>query len=272
MDNEIYAMQKRLWIGICLTWILVSCAPTEVSPPSAPTAATPIIESSAPIIPTATSTPTLLPTNTPLPTDTPSPSITPTFAILRGTVLETSNCRYGPGAPYLYFTGLVTGSNLEVIGRREDSQWLYVQAIGGHNPCWVKASQMNVNGDINSLEIDYPDQAPLPQSPFYPPTAVTKVLRDGTQVKVIWLDIPLRAGDDESPIMQHYILEVWHCVGGQIVFDPFATNDISITFTDEPGCNRPSHGRIFVQEKHGFAGPAEIPWPSPLAVTVTPTP
>jgi hypothetical protein len=186
--------------------------------------------------------------------------------------LETSNCRYGPGAPYLYFTGLVTGSNLEVIGRREDSQWLYVQAIGGHHPCWVKASQMNVNGDINSLEIYYPKIAILPQSPYYLPTVVTKVLRDRTQVKVIWLDIPLHPGDEESPTMQHYILEVWHCVGGQIVFDPLATNDTSITFTDEPGCNQPSRGRIFVQEKHGFAGPAEIPWPSPLAVTVTPTP
>ena len=265
-------MQKRLWIGICLAWILVSCAPTEVSPPSAPTAATPTIESSTPITPTTTSTPTLLPTNTPLPTDTSTPSITPTFAILRAQVLETSNCRYGPGAPYLYFTGLITGSNLEVIGRREDSQWLYVQAIGGHHPCWVKASQMNVNGDINSLEIDYPDQAALPQSPFYLPTAVTKVLRNGIQVKVIWLDIPLHPGDEESPIMQHYIIEVWHCVGGQIVFDPLATNDTSITFTDEPDCTQASHGRIFLQEKHGFAGPAEIPWPPYTRATVTATP
>ena len=187
-------------------------------------------------------------------------------------MLETSNCRYGPGAPYLYFTGLPTGSNLEVIGRREDSQWLYVQAIGGHKPCWVKASQMNVNGDINSLEIDYPDLAILPQSPFYPPTTVTKVLRDGTQVEVIWLDIPLHPGDEEDQFMQHYIIETWHCISGQIVFDPLATNDTSITFTDEPGCNQSSHGRIFVQEKHGFAGPAEIPWPPYATATVTATP
>jgi hypothetical protein len=265
-------MQKRLWIGICLTWILVSCAPVKSSFPSAPKAATSTIEISTPITPTTVSTSTLSPTNTPFPTDTPVPSITPTFAILRAQVLETSNCRYGPGAPYLYFTGLVTGSNLEVIGRREDSQWLYVQAIGGHKPCWVKASQMNVNGDINSLEIDYPDLASLPQSPYYSPTVVTKVVREGTQVKVIWLDIPLHPGDDESPIMQHYIGEVWHCQAGQIVFDPLATNDTSITFTDEPGCTQPSHGRIFVQEKHGFAGPAEIPWPPYITATVTATP
>ena len=82
--------------------------------------------------------------------------------------------------------------------------------------------------------------------------------RDGTQVKLIWLDIPLHPGDEESPTMQHYIIEVWHCESRQIVFDPLATNDTSITFTDEPGCAQPSHGKIFVQEKHGFAGPAEF--------------
>jgi len=166
---------------------------------------------------------------------------------------------------------LVTGSNLEVIGRREDLQWIYVQAVGGHRPCWVKASQMNVQGDIHSLEIYYPNLAILPQSLYYPSTAVTKVNSDGSQVKVIWLDIPLHPGDEESPTMQHYIIETWHCVGGQIIFDPLSTNDTSITVTDEPGCSQPSHGRIFLQEKHGFAGPAEIPW-LPYAPNVTPTP
>jgi len=265
-------MQKSLLIGICLTWILASCAPVASSLPATPIVATTTIE----IFPSPTSTfaPTLTATNTLSPTDTSTPAITPTFAILRAQVLETSNCRYGPGAPYLYFTGLVTGSNLEVIGRRDDSQWIYVQAIGGHKPCWVKATQMNVSGDINSLQVYYPDPAHLPQSPYYPPTVVTKVIRDATQVKVIWLDVPLHPGDAESPTMQHYIIETWHCVDGKIVFDPLATNDTSITFTDEPGCSQSSHGRIFVQEKHGFAGPAEIPWPPYTTATliITPTP
>ena len=265
-------MHRRVLIGICLTWILVSCTPLDSSLPSTPTAAPHTMQVSPAL--TSTAAPTLSLTDTSSPTETSTPSITPTFAILRGQVLETSNCRYGPGAPYLYFTGLVTGSNLEVIGRREDSEWLYVQAIGGHKPCWVKASQMNVNGDINSVEIYYPDLAILPQSPYYPPTAVTKVIRDGTQVKVIWLDIPLHPGDAESPTMQHYIIEVWHCEGGKIIFEPLSTNDTAITFADEPGCAQPSHGRIFVQEKHGFAGPAEIPWPPYTTATlmITPTP
>ena len=63
--------------------------------------------------------------------------------------------------------------------------------------------------------------------------------------------------------MQHYIIEAWRCEGGKTIFDPLATNETSITFVDEVGCNQASHGRVWVQEKHGFAGPAEIPWPEP---------
>jgi hypothetical protein len=78
---------------------------------------------------------------------------------------------------------------------------------------------------------------------------------------VNWLEIPLRPGDEEDETMLHYIVEVWRCDAGQLTFDPLATNETSISFLDQAGCDQPSHGRIFVQEKHGFAGPAEIPWP-----------
>jgi hypothetical protein len=37
---------------------------------------------------------------------------------------------------------------------------------------------------------------------------------------------------------------------------------------DEAGCRLPSHGHIFLAEKHGYVGPVEIPWPS----HATPTP
>ena len=96
---------------------------------------------------------------------------------------------------------------------------------------------------------------------FYIPN-IRSATRIKNQVTVEWTDIPLRAGDEEDASMQHYIIEVWRCEGGKIIFDPLATNDLSITFTDEPGCSEPSRGRIFVQEKHGFAGPTEITWPA----------
>jgi len=82
-------------------------------------------------------------------------------------------------------------------------------------------------------------------------------------MEVSWNDIPLRAGDEEDENMQHYIVEVWRCESGQIIFDPLATNELAVIFIDEVGCDQPSHGRVFVQEKHGFAGPSEITWPAP---------
>lgn len=86
--------------------------------------------------------------------------------------------------------------------------------------------------------------------------------RSESMITVEWADIPLRAGDEEDANMQHYIVEVWRCEEGSTLFEPLATNDPMVTFVDEAGCSKPLHGRIFVQEKHGFAGPTEIPWPA----------
>ena len=211
-------------------------------------------------IPLYTETFTPLPTDTPIPTDTPTP--VPTYTVLRGEVTaDQLACRYGPGWPYLYFFGLLKGNRLEIIGRLDDAKWIYVQAIGGDKPCWVKAEFMDVQGDILSVEPIYPEKAKLPVSPYYPPTTVRSATREGSTVNVSWLDIPLRAGDEEDERMNHYIIEVWRCEAGLIIFEPLATNYLEISFLDEPGCSEPSRGRVFVQEKHGFAGPADIPWP-----------
>lgn len=261
----------RFTLALSLLLFLPACTDPKILPsvPTAAPSATPRVLPSP--FPTLTST--LPPSETPTETLTPQPSLSPTStgtttpdvtatpAVLRGEVLEQANCRYGPGAPYLYKYGLVKGSNLEILGRREDGQWLYVQAIGGNVPCWVKTSLMQLSGDVISLEVYYPDKAPLPQSPYYPPTGYVNASRNGNMVVVSWQDVPLRAGDEEDENMQHYIIEVWRCQGGQVLFEPLATNDLSITFVDEIGCSQLSHGRVLVQEKHGFAGPVEIPWP-----------
>lgn len=268
-------LSRRFTLTLGLILFLSACAdPTiPLALPSATSSPTPLILPTTFPTFTPTLTPTLLPapspsatltpepTLSPTPTETSTPEMTPTPVKLRGVVLEQANCRYGPGAPYLYKYGLVKGNRLEVIGRREDGKWIYVQAIGGNNPCWVKASLLQVDGDIMSLEIYYPEKAPLPKSPYYPPTGFVNATRNGSLIEVSWQDVPLRAGDEEDENMLHYIIEVWRCEGGQIIFEPLATNDLSITFVDDPGCEQPSHGRVFVQEKHGFAGPAEIPWP-----------
>jgi hypothetical protein len=175
-------------------------------------------------------------------------------------VLERANCRYGPGVPYLYKYGLVPGSNLEIIGRLDDASWIYVQAIGGNNPCWVNASLMDVHGDIWALEPVYPDKAPLPVSPYYPPLGNVRAVRDGTQLTITWTGQALRAGDEEGPNSPLYLVEIWACEDGELHFKPYGLFYETLTITDEAGCDEPSHGRVYFAEKHGYAGPSEIPW------------
>ncbi len=212
-------------------------------------------------IPLPTLTPSPLPINTLVPTS--ATVATPTSGInsLPATVtVRFLSCRYGPGPEYLYLYALRGGANIKLIGRTNGDNWNWAW-VDGRNRCWVNTKYLTVQGDWRQLPIVYPGIARLPVSPYYPPSAITRVSRSGNVVAVRWLEIPLRAGDEEDESMLHYIVEAWHCRGGSLIFEPLATNDTVMNIVDEPGCSQPSHARLFVQEKHGFSGPTEIPWP-----------
>ncbi len=254
--------RSLLTLAACVLMV-GACAP--VPTPTVSPAAT----GTAPAAPTAspvpTSTPTLVPSATPTlpPTETPTPSPIPTVESLKASVTaDLLSCRYGPGPNYLFLYGLRKGANIVLVGRTDADNWNWVW-VDGKNKCWVKTDFLEVQGNWLALPVVYPGIAKLPVSPYYPPTTVLHATRQGVQVTVEWADIPLRAGDEEDARMQHYIAEVWRCENGQLLFDPLATNELSVTFVDQPGCSQPSHGRVFVQEKHGFAGPTDIPWPAP---------
>jgi hypothetical protein len=178
--------------------------------------------------------------------------------ILRGEVLQLSNCRYGPGVPYLYKYALIEGSNLEVIGRNDLGTWVLVRAIGGVNPCWVKASLMKIKGDVMRVA---PTYIPLPPSPYYGPATGVSAARKGDEVIVSWNAVHLRAGDDSE--QYPYLIEAWVCTKGQLVFTPVGSYATMVTISDEPGCSSASHGRLYAVEKHGYTKGVEIPWPAP---------
>ena len=213
---------------------------------------------------TATDTPEPTPTETPPPTQTETPSPTSTTAASSLSARVTAgllSCRYGPGPEYLYLYALRQGANIKLIGRTDGDNWHWAW-VEGRNRCWVNTSYLHVDGDWRQLPVVYPGIARLPVSPYYPPSSIVSVVRLGNSVTVEWVHIPLRAGDEEDDSMQRYILEVWHCKGGALLFEPLATNDTMLTVVDEPGCSAASHARLFVQEKHGFSGPTNVPWPA----------
>ena len=207
-------------------------------------------------LPTATASPSASLSPTASPTATPTLTPIPTYTILRGQVLVRSNCRYGPGAPYLYKYGLVVGSNLEVIGRNDLGTWILVRAIGGDNPCWVKATLMDVKGDVMNVA---PTYIPLPQSPYYDPPKWVIAKREGDEVTIFWKSVQYRAGDEtaEAP----YLVEAWLCTAGELVFTPIGSYETQIKVIDEAGCGEPSYGRLYFVEKHGYSRWLKIPWP-----------
>ena len=204
-----------------------------------------------------TLTETVIPTGT-IRTITASPL--PTVESLKAKVTaELLSCRYGPGAEYLYLYALRADANIKLIGRTDANDWVWVD---GTNKCWVKSTFLEIAGDWKSLPVVYPGIAKLPITPYYPRSSWANATRNGNSVEVTWEPVPISPGKYEDENMHQYIVEVWRCENGQILFETLGTNFPFITIeNDEAGCNVPSHGNVWVQEKHGFAGPTEIPWP-----------
>lgn len=212
-------------------------------------------------VPAPTETVPPSPTFTHLPTETLTPY--PVVESLKAKVIaDLLSCRYGPGAEYLYLYALKSGANIKLIGRTDANNWVWVD---GQNKCWVHVKYLEVSGDWKMLPIVYPGIADnLPDSPYYPGPSWANAKRDGNNVQVDWEPVPISPGKYEDENMHQYLVEVWRCEKGQIIFETLGTNIPFITVkNDEPGCNVPSHAKVYVQEKHGYGGPVEVPWPQP---------
>lgn len=267
-------MRRNFVFTILLILALSGCNLTSSSVPTVTLPATEILvpsETFTPQPPTATQTVSMTPTKpfteTPSASETPTrlPSDTPLPPVesLKATVTaEHLSCRYGPGPEYLYLFAFRATANIKLIGRVDAENWDWV-LVENKVPCWVKAGYLDVQGDILRLPVVYPGIAKLPITPYYSRSEVLSTKRNNqtNEITISWMEVPVSLGDYEDETMQTYIIEVWRCEGGELIFDPLSTRLTYITFVDEPGCNQPSYGQVWVQEKHGYAGPAEIPWP-----------
>jgi len=152
---------------------------------------------------------------------------------------------------------LYAGFNIEVIGRNDPGTWVVIQAIGGTNPCWVKASLLNIHGEVMSLA---PAALPLPESPYYGPLTGVSAVRNGNSVIISWDTLNLRAGDDS--LQYPYLIEAWLCQSGQLTFTPIGSWETIVTVQDETGCSEASHARVYGVEKHGYTAWVTVPWPA----------
>jgi hypothetical protein len=202
---------------------------------------------------TLNGTPTITPTLGPAPT--PEPPVV--------SVPEYSDCLYGPASFYLYKTSLLAGSVMEAVGRNPEGTWLDVQEVHGWNPCWIEAARVKFNsGDVTVVPVVY---SVLPYSNQYaPPDASAR--RNGNEVTVSWKAVWMSFDDYRG-----YLIEAWVCQGGKQVFLPVSyvpaldanTGSLSVKIIDEPGCDQPSHARIYSADKYGYSAWQIIFWPQP---------
>ena len=270
---------RSICLQACESYVMNETAPNQIvvstaDPQEKVAQVTPIVtltnSPSLTPVQTQTSTPTILPTTTstlqPSATFTQQPTASPipTYSILRGVVLpDKVSCRYGPGAMYLYLYGMVKTATQDIIGRTDSGSWVLTRSHGDNKACWVKSEFLDIAGDIMSLEVVYPDKFKIPPSNqgYRSPWDVVAV-RNGNDVTISWKSEALRPGDEESATSVLYVVETWVCKNGELLFTPIGAYTPQVSITDEPGCKQASHGRVFFSEKHGYAGPTEINWPT----------
>ncbi len=255
---------------ILLLLLLSSCSPAQPAPIETATLSRPTVTSTATPLPiptgTATATLTPTPTSTSTPTLTPTPTVTPepTYLVLRGTVNQNHvSCFYGPSKAYLYKYGLLKGNRLDIIGYVADTGYIEVQAIGGHNPCWMNLKWMDVQGDINLVQPVDPLTIKIPRSPYYASLNWVKAARSGDEVTITWDTLEISPGKDS--LQEPYLVEVWVCRDGKLTFVPIGAYDNKATIVDQAGCSQPSFGRVYGVEKHGYTKPLDIQWPQAVA-------
>ncbi|MFV1859405.1 MAG: hypothetical protein ACC647_08645 [Anaerolineales bacterium] len=236
---------------------------TPTSTPTPTPSNTPTHTATATI--TNTPTPIYTPSITPTPSQTPTPSLTPTFAPIAAKVLVQSNCRYGPGAAYLYEWGLYPDVRVDIVGRNDLGTWAYVEPWTYFDRCWVKSEFLEIRGDLRDAP---PYYSRLPFGELYnPPTNVRASRVSEDEVTIAWDAVWMTTDDDRG-----YLIEAWLCRDGQLIFTPLRTTqweETTIIVQDEAGCLEPSGGRLYTAEKHGYTQWVLIPWP---AHDPTPTP
>ena len=209
--------------------------------------------------PTVTDTPTpqYTPSITPTPSRTPTPSLVPTFAPIAAKVLVQSNCRYGPGAAYLYEWGLFPDVRVDIVGRNDIGTWAYVEPWTYFDRCWVKSEFLDIRGDLRDAP---PYYSRLPFGELYNPPTNVRASRNGDDVVIAWDEVWMTTDDDRG-----YLIETWLCRDGQLIFTPLRTRqyqETTITVQDETGCQLPSGGRVYTAEKHGYTQWILVVWPA----------
>jgi hypothetical protein len=157
-------MQRKIWLSTVITFLLLPLAcslPSRIFPTATVTIA------SASVTPSVSVAEPL--TFTPLPTFVELPSMTPTPR--NPLVLRATLCWEGPGPVYPVVSALKKDERVVLLGRGSVAGWWVVDNPIYHDPCWVMASDLQIDPglDTSNLRIFNPPPTPTP-TPTNTPT------------------------------------------------------------------------------------------------------
>ncbi len=105
------------------------------------------------------------------PDATPTPTETPE-GVLNGTATVNANVRAAADEGSERLGGLTAGDEVEVVGRRDDNEWLeIIFPLGSNDTGWVFAEFITLDGDIDDLPIDA-TSTPEPEEVDLEPTGL----------------------------------------------------------------------------------------------------
>ena len=262
MENPI----RQLIIYLSFAIVLSACGQSQA--PASPTAAPPSPTNAPPtetIAPSATASPTTEPSATSTASPSPSPTITETAApeasptasatatpeAAIATALGSINCRYGPDKQYLYAWGLSEGDTAEVRGKNATGLWLWVTPHDTIWNCWITASAVELNVEIDTILVIYPT---LLTHPEVAPAKGVYAVRNGDKVTITWNPAP-------PSVDLGYLIEARICLGAYVWDMVFSTTNTAYTITDPKSCSTASYGTLRVFNKLGYSTAVTIAWP-----------
>ncbi len=114
--------------------------------------------------PSATPTETLVPT--PTETVTPTPTPTPFVRV----IANRANVRTGPGVDYPVVTQLSNGTQVTLVGRTPQGDWVQICCVNGES-VWIAGSVVQVINDVVQLSLVVTGPPPTPtETPTVTPT------------------------------------------------------------------------------------------------------
>lgn len=101
---------------------------------------------------------------------TETPTVTATLPPQDPLVLRSTLCWRGPGDLYVVVSGLKQGDRAKLLGKGSIPGWFILENPTYHDPCWVRASDVQIDPSVDLLSLKIYSPPPLKPTKTPKPT------------------------------------------------------------------------------------------------------